>query len=71
MTIKELEKVLEDDDLLVRILFSGGLVYELRNGRDVKKHTITSKQFDYLMSKFNFKHLKTEGYLVAKQYYKR
>lgn len=71
MTIKELEKALEDNDILVQIQYNKRTAYELRNGSNVKKHSITSKQFYNLKSKFNFNHLKSEGLAVRKHYYKR
>lgn len=70
MTIKELETLIEDDDLLVQVQYNKRTVYELRNSDDVKKHSITSRQFDNLKEKLNFNHLKSEG-LVRKHYYKR
>ena len=71
MTIKELEKVLEDNDMLVKIQYTKRTTYELRNLKDVKKHIITSKQFENLKEKFNFNYLKSEGLGVRKHYYKR
>jgi hypothetical protein len=62
MTIKELEKLLEDNDILVQIQYNKRTIYELRNSNDVKKVSITSRQFN---------HLKSEGLGVRKHYYKR
>jgi len=56
MTIKELEKLLEDNDLLVQIQYNKRTIYELRNSNDVKKVSITSRQFDNLKEKLNFNH---------------
>jgi phage replication-related protein YjqB (UPF0714/DUF867 family) len=71
MSIKELEKVLEYDDILVQIQYTKKTFYELRNSSDVKKHTITSRQFDNLKERLNFNYLKSEGLAVRKHYYKR
>lgn len=71
MTIKELENILEDNDILVQILYNNKTIYELRNSNDVKKNSITSRQFDNLIQKFNFNHFKSEGLGVVKHYYKR
>lgn len=71
MTIKELEKLLEDNDILVKIQYNKRTIYELRNSDDVKKHNITSRQFDNLKERLNFNHLKSEGLGVRKHYYKR
>lgn len=71
MTIKDLEKLIEENDLLVQIQYNKKTIYELRNSDDVKKHSITSKQFDNLKERLNFNHLKTEGLAVRKHYYKR
>ena len=61
MTIIELEKKLEDNDVLVRVQYNKRTIYELRDKDDVKKHNITSTQFDNLKSKLNFKYSKSEG----------
>lgn len=71
MSIKELEKILESSDFLVEIQYNRKTVYELRNSSDIKKYSITSKQFENLKTKFNFKHLKSEGLGVRKHYYKQ
>jgi hypothetical protein len=71
MTIKELEKLLEDNDLLVQIQYNKKTTYELRNSEEVKKHSITSRQFDNLKERLNFNHFKSEGLGVRKHYYKR
>ena len=71
MTIKDLEKLIEENDLLVQIQYNKRTIYELRNSDDVKKHSITSKQFDNLKERLNFNHLKSEGFAVRKHYYKR
>lgn len=71
MTIKELEKSLEDNDILVHIQYNKITIYELRNSNDVKKHSITSRQFYNLKERLNFNHLKSEGLGVRKHYYKR
>ena len=71
MTIKELEKLLEDNDILVQIQYNKRTIYELRNSNDVKKVSITSRQFDNLKEILNFNHLKSEGLGVRKHYYKR
>ena len=71
MTIKELEKILESSDFLVEIQYNRKTVYELRNSNDVKKVSITSRQFDNLKERLNFNHLKSEGLGVRKHYYKR
>ncbi len=71
MTIKELEKSLEDNDFLVQIHYNKRTVYELRNSHDVKKHSITSTQFGNLKKRLKFNLLKSEGSLVTKHYYKR
>ena len=71
MTIKDLEKLIEENDLLVQIHYNKRTIYELRNSDDVKKHSITSKQFDNLKERLNFNHLKSEGLAVRKHYYKR
>lgn len=71
MTIKELEKLLEGDDLLVEILHRRKIIYELRNSNDVKKYSITSRQFDNLKERLNFNYFKSEGLAVRKCYYKR
>ena len=71
MTTKELEKLLEEDDLLVQIQYNKRTIYELRNSNDIKKHNITSRQFDSLKEKLKFNHLKSEGLGVRKHYYKR
>lgn len=71
MKAEELEKILDNNDLLVQILYRKKTVYELRNLSDVKKYSITSKQFENLKSKFNFKYFKSEGLMIRKHYYKR
>ena len=71
MTIKELEKLLEDNDILVQIQYIKRTIYELRNSNDVKKVSITSRQFDNLKERLNFNYLKSEGLGVRKHYYKR
>jgi len=71
MTIKELEKLLEGDDLLVQIQYTKKTIYELRNSSDVKKHTITSRQFDNLKERLNFNYFDSAGLGVRKHYYKR
>jgi hypothetical protein len=71
MTIKELEKILEDNDLLVQIQYTKKTIYELRNSDNIKKCSITSTQFFNLKERLNFKHLKSEGFGVRKNYYKR
>ena len=68
---QELEKILEDNDLLVQIHYNKRTIYELRNSNDVKKVSITSRQFDNLKERLNFNHLKSEGLGVRKHYYKR
>ena len=64
-------KLLEDNDILVRIQYNKRTIYELRNSNDVKKVSITSRQFDNLKERLNFNHLKSEGLGVRKHYYKR
>lgn len=71
MTIKELEKLLEDNDILVQIQYNKRTIYELRNSNDVKKVSITSRQFDSLKERLKFNHFKSEGLGVRKHYYKR
>lgn len=71
MTIKELENNLESNDLLLEIQHLRKNTYELRNVKDIRKYTITSKQFSSLKTKFNFNYLKSEGLAVRKHYYKQ
>jgi hypothetical protein len=71
MTIKELETLVQDNDLLVEIQYNKRTVYELRSSNDVKKHSVTAMQFDRLKERLKFNHLKTEGLGVRKHYYKR
>ena len=71
MNYQELEKLLEDNDILVQIQYNKRTIYELRNSNDVKKVSITSRQFDNLKERLNFNYLKSEGLGVRKHYYKR
>jgi hypothetical protein len=71
MTIKEIEKDLSKEDFLVAIFYARKTVYEIRNAKDVKKYTITSKQFDSLRAKFSFEHFSSAGFGITRHYYKQ
>jgi hypothetical protein len=71
MTIKEIEKDLSKEDFLVAICYSRKTVYEVRNAKDVRKYTITSKQFDNLKTKFGFEYFNSVGFGIPKHYYKQ
>jgi hypothetical protein len=68
MTIKEIEKDLSKEDFLVAICYHKKTIYEIRNAKNVRKYTITSRQFDNLKAKFGFEHCNLVGGITMNYY---